>query len=710
MFEGLGSRARLVAPVLLALLAACAPTPDPPSIPEPTSALRPAPDRGPVPADARIADYELEARLDAEAHRIEGSARLTWRNTTSRTVDSLPFHLYMNGFRAEDTAWMATSRGNHRRSAQSEEGAWGFIDVTAVRLEESAALRVAGGVEGPAVETVELVWSEDAEPSTMTVDLPRPVGPGESVTVQLDFTTQLPRVFARTGFFEDFHAAGQWYPKIGVLEEEAGWQAHAFSLFDEFYADFGNYRVMLDVPEDMIVGATGIRTVEEVSEGRKRLTYEAEMVHDFAWMADPDFVELLAEHNGVRIRQLIQPERVADGEIHLDTQIAALDIYESRYGPYPWSTITIVHPPAGAEGAGGMEYPTLFTTGDRAAIPGWLRASVFDERMSGVVVTIHEFGHQYFQGMLASREHLEPWLDEGINTTSNVLAATDVLGEDPWISRFLTQKLYLRDFLRSAIRGRATVEPIDRPARAFESVVGNYGSTIYSRTAAVMMTLRNLAGTEAYDRAFRVYCDTWRFRHPRGDDLEQTLVAELGDRINLAPAGGEAVELDVREYLEQALRTTRQVDFRVERITNRRRLGETGWRRGAGGKLEGGDPPADLETPARELADDGVDGVVVVHRAGAFEVPVEMRVEFADGGVERLIWDGRDRIEVFEWPGRRVERATLDPDHKLLLEWRRLDNTAVTASVYDEEGDGLSRPLGDLAEALSLALMGSFGP
>ena len=35
----------------------------------------------------------------------------------------------------------------------------------------------------------------------------------------------------------------------------------------------------------------GIRTAEEVGDGRKRLTYEAEMVHDFVFFADPDFVE-----------------------------------------------------------------------------------------------------------------------------------------------------------------------------------------------------------------------------------------------------------------------------------------------------------------------------------------------------------------------------------------------------------------------------------
>ncbi len=701
--------------LVLVAVTGCTPPTGPPMIPEPASALRPEPLRGAVPADARIADYQLEARLDAEQHTIDGMARLTWRNTTSRTVTTLPFHLYMNGFRAEDTAWMRSSRGRHRDSAIEQEGTWGYIDVSSVRL-------LADDVPGPVVvedpverpgrtvaAAVDLEWREDADPSTMTVSLPRPVGPGEEITVELEFLTQLPKVVARTGYFEDFHAVGQWYPKIGVLEEEAGWQAHTFTYHDEFYADFGNYLVTLDVPQRMVVGASGIRTGEDVVEiGRKRLTYSAEMVHDFAWFADPDFVEYHGEHHGVRIRQLIQPEHADDAEVHLAAQVAALDSYQRFFGPYPWSTITIVHPPAGAEGAGGMEYPTLFTTNDRAEIPDWVRASIFDERMSGLGTTIHEFGHQYFQGLFAVREHLEPWLDEGMNTFSNYLAARDLLGEDPWVVRVLDRKLSLDDFMRLLLRGEALWEPIDQPAAAFEGVLGNYGATIYEKTAVSMITLRNLVGAGEFDRVLAEFSRRARFRHPRGEELETLLVTELGERVNLADSGRPPVFLNVREFLDQAMRTTHQVGFSVLAVVNRRRMGEAGWHRGAGGQLEGGEAPANLDVETFDLPDEEIDGVVAVRRAGGFVVPVELRVELADGSVETHLWDAREPTASFTYPGRRVELATLDPDGKLMLEWQRLDNSAFASDLWQE--DGVSGPLGDLAEAVSLALLGSLGP
>ena len=60
---------------------------------------------------------------------------------------------------------------------------------------------------------------------------------------------------------------------------------------------------------------------------------------------------------------------------------------------------------------GGMEYPTLITGGTDWWEPSWF--------YYGMEVTVaHEFGHQYWYGMVATNEFEEPWLDEGINSYS----------------------------------------------------------------------------------------------------------------------------------------------------------------------------------------------------------------------------------------------------------------------------------------------------
>ena len=552
---------------------------------EPADPLRPVDARGEVPESARITDYQLQAKLDAEAHRVEGRARVTWRNRTQRSVDTLPFHLYMNGFRADDTAWMSEARGKHR-GQKRKKGSWGYIDIKRVaKLGQGSTSELEA--LGSDARGSELAWKEDAEPSTMTVSLPGPVQPGEAITVEIDFVTQLPHVFARTGYHEDFHMVAQWFPKLGVLEEDAGWQAHTFSLNGEFYADFGNYEVQLDVPEEMVVGATGIQVGEaEAHEaGRKTVNYLAHMVHDFAWTADPDFVEHWGEHEGIRIRQLIQKEYVGDVDAHLEAQKETLDSMQARFGPYPWSTITIVHAPEGGGGAGGMEYPTLYTTSDIYHSP--VRGVIFDERMSGIFTTVHEFGHQYFQGLLASNEEAQPWLDEGMNTLSNYLTMIDWRETpDPWVVQLFGHPLHLSDMSRLAV-SESLYDPVDQDAAAFRALIPSYGAMVYQKTAAIMMTLRNIVGHEAFDAALKAYALEHRFGHPKGSDLESVLVRELGAQLQLVPEseGQPEVIFDVQDYLDQALREVSEIDFEVITVTNRNQLESAGYHRDEGAEL-----------------------------------------------------------------------------------------------------------------------------
>jgi hypothetical protein len=699
----MGSLGRALALAALTTVGACAgPPPSGEPVPEPTEPLRDAAHRGVVPEDARIADYVIDARLDEVEHVIEGTARITWRNRTSRTVHEMPLHLYMNAFRAEDTAWMREARGRHRGQAR-KPGGWGLVDVRAIR--RLGAGHLEAGEMRPSTP-VDLAFAEDADPSTMTVQLGTPILPGEAVTLEIEFTTRLPRVFARTGYHEDFQFVGQWYPKVGVLEEEAGWQAHVFTLQSEFYADFGDYEVHLDVPENTVVGATGIRTSDEVADGRRQLTYRAQMVHDFAWTAHPDYVEHLGEYEGIRIRQLLQPEHAQDGPAHLDAQKLALASFEAHYGAYPWSTITIVHVPDGASGAGGMEYPTLYTTSD-IALPVWVPPWLFEERVSGIFTTVHEFGHQYFQGLFASNESAQPWLDEGMNTMADIVAYHDAWGEDAWIARLLGRELTTGDMVRASLLQGALLDPVDQPAHAYRGIVGSYGAMAYQKTAATFMTLRALVGIPAFDRAMATYAERARFRHPTGAQLEAVFVRELGERVALE--GG--VQLHLTDFFEQTLREVSECDFSVHLASNRRLVGTAGWHRDPAGELVETPTGDGFDDPPAKVGDEQVEGTVILHRRGGLRVPVELLVEFGDGTRERVVWDGQARHHTFTWPGRRVRMAVVDPERKLWLEARRLDNAAFALGQRESpSGDGLSGILGDWSEAATLALLGGIGP
>lgn len=674
------------------------------ALPEPEQALRPPEQRGPIPEKSRVVDYEIEARYDEDEHSIDGRVRITWRNRGPQAVGKIPFHLYMNAFRAQDTAWMRQGRGTHRSNGQSQDAPWGFIDVRNVE-------RLGGPGSDGAPARTELRRAEQDEPSLMTVWLDEPVPPGGEVVLELDFRTRLPKVFARTGFAGRYVMAGQWYPKPGVLLSDGRWRAHPFTFFSEFFADFGHFDVQLDLPSDLTVGASGILVSKKDDGERQTLRYRAEMVHDFAWTAGPDLVEAWAEHEGIRIRALVPSEAAEGAPLHLQAQREALSSMEARFGPYPWSTITLVEPPHDAAGAGGMEYPTFYTTTPVRTLPPWLRSLGFDHRLGGEFTTIHEFGHQYFQGLLASDEFSQPWLDEGLNTFSNLLVYIDAYGPDdeegPWLARLAGHPLGMYDGIRLELSSAGPMQPIDQSADRFSPLAGVYGSMSYRKTAAVMMTLRRLAGAEAFDRAMRRYADEFRFRHPTGADLEATLADELGDALVLGHTpDGRPIELSLPRFFDQALRSTRTMDFRVHELRNRPRLGDAGWHRDEHGELIGGDPP-----PTRSiegLSDEELEGVLVVQRRGQFQIPVEIEVELADGGRERVLWDGTGRYRVLTWPGRRVVSASIDPDRTLVLEGRRYDNTRW--APRERPPATVSAEVGRLSEAAALSLIGGIGP
>jgi aminopeptidase N len=235
---------------------------------------------------------------------------------------------------------------------------------------------------------------------------------------------RLPELTERAGFEGSFHMVSQWFPKIGVFTGQ-GWKCHVYCASCEFFADFGNYDVELTVPRKYVVGASGTLVRSEIR-GEERIdTYHAEDIHDFAWAASPDFLErreLMDErpgHPGVMVRLLYQPDHSWFTEEQLRLLRLTLRDYGDWFGAYPYSTLTAIDVPDDATAA-AMEYPTLVAILSPASV-------LAPERSYARYVTIHELGHNWFYGLVASNEAEEPWLDEGVNPTRRLPTASPQL-------------------------------------------------------------------------------------------------------------------------------------------------------------------------------------------------------------------------------------------------------------------------------------------
>ncbi len=660
----------------------------------------------------RVVSYQIDAELDAAKHAVTGKEHMTWRNRSDRPVSHVYFHLYLNGFQNEGSTWFTerkvlTAHGRSRGAAALKKGEWGWIDLQQVKQGDAA-----------------LKWTfvqPDGGPATdqtvVRIDLAEPVAAGATLTLDIDFLSQLPRVVERTGWFGDFNLVGQWFPKIGVLElaGERGataprWNVHEFHFNSEFFADFGLYDVRLTVPSDYTVGAVGEQQGEpQTASGKTTYHFVQGDVHDFAWVAAKGYKVLGGSWQGpgspkVALKVLYPPEYVGSAQTQLKASTDSLSYFSDTLGAYPYRTLTVVVPPYNADEAGGMEYPTFYTTeGYTKVEPGTLNQYASD------FVTIHEFGHGYFYGILASNEFEEPMLDEGLNEYwdqrmlrergQNIVLTTPMLrrlGFAPSFTGFAMERM--------AAGLKQPADPLGENAwDRFSS--SSYG-TVYSRTATAMHDLEERLGKGVTERAFREYYKRWRFRHPSAADLRAALIDVSGDAKT------------VNEIFDQYVYGTARIDDRVASIDTAEVLPQVGsvLKDGKRTEIDGTELDKQIDKQRKDWAKAHPkakpgsgpfpwNSTVTVSRDGA-QVPQLLRVKFADGSSEDVRWNDGRRWARFDFTRpSKVVSATLDPEQKIYLDANKLNDSLTT------KGDGTAsrRWSADVAALLQAfyALVGS---
>ena len=234
---------RLVVAVVLAASSASAQT-------AVTGALDP-------PRSPRNANYSIDARLEPETRTITASETIAWRNITTNPIDELQFHLYWNAWKDRRSTFMREEALRGAADRERPEGDWSSLRITAVRL-------MAGGTRIDLAGRQRFVAPDDGntdDQTVLAVSLPQQVAPGGAVTLQIDWTAHVPRTFARTGAIGNYFFIAQWFPKLGVLQDE-GWNCHQFHASTEFFSDYGIYDVRLTVPKDWLVGATEFSAID----------------------------------------------------------------------------------------------------------------------------------------------------------------------------------------------------------------------------------------------------------------------------------------------------------------------------------------------------------------------------------------------------------------------------------------------------------------
>lgn len=552
-------------------------------------------------------DYRIEARLDESAEVLNGRLQLQYRNNAPARIDTLWFHLHLNAFRPH-SAWA-------RR--ELEYGERRFTDLGPQEHAFERVHRVAvGGVD------VVPVYPGAPDSTVMGVPLPRPIEPGGSTVVDITWDARpatLPRRQGRRGRHYDF---AQWYPRIAVYDR-GGWAVQPLLPQGEFYGEFGDYDVTLDVAVDQVIGATGV-PVEgdpgwaaaaarpdtepdlqrdaypsqaaaslgflkaDVPQHRKRVRWRAMDVHHFAWTTNPEYIYEAGAHRDIAVHVLYQPGDTswANG-IAADRTEDALAFFEGIFGPYPWPQITNVH----RIESGGTEFPMMIMDGSAS---------------EGLI--LHEVGHNFVHGILANNEWREGWLDEGFVSYLTNWAHEEAGRPVNWAGS-------LNGIRQMEQAGRT--QPIALPSAQFRDPA-TYSAMTYTKPSLVFRMLHWMIGDEAFREALRTYYERNRLQHVTERDLRAAFNAASPQNLDW--------------FFDQWIHTTRTLDYGLGDVSTQQR-GDGQW-------------TTDVE----------------VVREGEIWMPVELRV---GDTVQRLTSRERRQI-VTVITATRPATVTLDPGNVLL--------------------------------------------
>ncbi|MEK3663180.1 M1 family metallopeptidase [Paenibacillus sp. FSL F4-0236] len=577
------------------------------------------PDSAPVPAEEalsqRVVEYHIDVQLVPDTETLIASETVTWTHPGVKPVSDLYFHMYPNAFASPDTTFMKESGGTLRGDTMPENG-FGSMTLTDLRTTEGTSL----------MQRVQFVQPDDGNVNDKTllkVHLPQPVNGGESVTLKLQYEVQLPKIFARMGASGNFVMAGQWFPKLSVYEpmgtrgvKEEGWDLHQYHGTSEFYSDFGIFNVTIAVPSDYTVAATGFPVKNaKLKQDQKIYQFYADDVHDFAWAASPDFTVAeeafsTPEVPGVRIKVYLDPLHKDLKERYLQAAKAALAYFSKWYGPYPYSTLSIIVPPKEGNGAGGMEYPTLITAfGATDSSP--------DTSLERTVV--HEIGHQYFYGMVASNEFEEAWLDESFTSYA----------ED----RLMEQEYGIKTNLPLQSSLVTKSEPLNLETWKYAGAE-SYSRNVYIRGKLVLKDIERQVGTKAMNSIMSTYARKFRFQHPTTSDFQK--VIEKVTKKSWQP------------YFEDYIYGGGAPDFSVDTITI---------------KKNGNSDAQSYES------------IVKITNKGSHYIDVPIKFTFADGSDTERVWSGEGAETTFQLlSDKLLLSAEVDPEHTILLENKHLNN------------------------------------
>lgn len=495
-------------------------------------------------------DYKMELSMDVKNYRYNGKQELVYTNNSKDTLDRVFYHLYNNAFQpgSEMDARLKAIADPDKRMVKSFKNGTETVKesrISTLKPDEIGYLKITNLKQDGAIVANKVAGT------ILEVNLAKPLLPGKSTVLTLDFEGQVPLQIRRSGRNSEEGVAlsmTQWYPKMAEYDFE-GWHADPY-IAREFHGVWGNFDVKITIDKDFTIGGSGyLQNKNEIGKGyedkgvevkypkkTKTLTWHfiAPNVHDFAWGADKEYIhDMIMGENNVELHFFYKnnPKYLENWKKMQPKTAELLSFFNKHVGPYPYKQYSVVQ-----GGDGGMEYAMCtLITGNRSY-------------GSLVGVTAHEFAHSWFQHVLASNESKHEWMDEGFTSYISDLAMRTVL--PPKDAKELEASPFAdaySNYYYMVSTGREQPQTT-HPDRFEENMI--YGITAYSKGEIFLAQLGYVIGQDKLEQTIKRYYADYKFTHPVPNDVKRTAEKITGAHLDW--------------YLQDWTQTTNTIDYSLK--------------------------------------------------------------------------------------------------------------------------------------------------